>query len=327
MKREVRVEDAVGMRLAHDLTRIVPGEFKGPAFQLGHLIQEEDIPLLLDIGKRHIYVLDLEPGELHENDGARRMATALAGAGLDYGDPHEGKIIFKARHDGVLKVAEERLFAINQIHDISVATKRPWGAVLTGESVAAVRPIPLVVEATKIEAVEQIARAGEAVIDVLPYRPQQAFFVITGSEIQSGRIEDRFGPTLQAKLADYGVPVIGQVLAGDEPVALLAGIEKAVAAGATLICVTGGMSVDPDDRSPAAIRTAADEVVTYGTPMLPGSMMMLAYIGERAVVGLPGAVIYDRITSFDVLLPRILAGIRLTKADIAKLGAGGWLNG
>lgn len=326
MKREVRVEDAVGMRLAHDLTRIVPDEFKGPAFHLGHVITEADIPLLLDIGKRHIYVLDLEPGELHENDGANRLARAVAGEGITYDDPHEGKIILKAKHDGLLTVDAERLFAMNRIEDMSLATKRPWQGVRAGESVSAVRPIPLVVEAAKIEAVERIAADGNAVIDVLPYTRKKAFFVITGSEILSGRIEDKFGPKLETKLAAYGVSVIGQVKTGDEPDALLAGIRQGVAAGADLICVTGGMSVDPDDRSPAAIRAAADEVVTYGTPMLPGSMMMLAYIGSCAVAGLPGAVMYDPITSFDILLPRILAGIRISKDDIARLGAGGWLN-
>jgi molybdopterin biosynthesis enzyme MoaB len=326
MKREVRVEDAVGMRLAHDFTRIVPGEFKGPAFRLGHVIQAEDIPLLLDIGKRHIYVLELEPGELHENDGAVRMAGALSGPGITYGDPHEGKVIFKARHNGVLQVDEDRLFAVNQIPDISVATKRPWQAVTAGASVAAARPIPLIIDAAKIESVERIGANGGPVVDVLPYKPQRAFLVTTGSEIQTGRIDDRFGPVLRQKFAAYEVPLIGQVMTGDEQGDIIEAISRGQDAGATIVCVTGGMSVDPDDRSPGAIRAAADAVVSYGTPMLPGSMMMLAYLGETAVFGLPGAVIYDEVTSFDVLLPRILAGVRVTKDDIARLGAGGWLH-
>lgn len=335
MKREVPVEQAVGMALAHDLTRIIPGEFKGPAVRKGHVIREEDIPLLLDMGKRHVYVLDIGPDELHEDDAALRMARAVAGPGLTLTDPHEGKVVLKALHAGCLWVDEERLWAMNRLDDICIATRRPGSHVAAGQSVAGVRPIPLVIRRAQVEAVARLAESAgrgqdaparpAAVIDVIPYRPQRVALVTTGSEIQTGRIQDRFGPVLREKFAAYGMDVQSQVFPGDDQAAIAHAIVAACEAGATVVCVTGGMSVDPDDRSPAAIRTAADEVVTYGTPVLPGSMLMLAYRGETAIFGLPGAVMHDPVTSFDLLLPRVLAGVRWTKAEIARYGAGGWL--
>ncbi|WDL95468.1 molybdopterin-binding protein [Alicyclobacillus sp. ALC3] len=325
--REVPVEQAVGLTLAHDMTRIVPGEFKGRAFAKGHVVTEADIPLLLDIGKRHIYILEIDDGELHENDGAVRMANAVAGPGVSQSDVHEGKVILKARADGMLWVDESRLFEMNRIADISIATRRPNSHVTAGTSVAGVRPIPLVVARDKVETVERIGQSAEQpVIDVIPYQAHKVALVTTGSEIQSGRIEDKAGPVLREKFAKFGAEVVSQSFPGDDLPDVVAAIGDACAGGATLVCVTGGMSVDPDDRSPAAIRSAATEVVTYGTPMLPGSMLMLAYKQDTAVFGLPGAVIYDRVTSFDLLLPRVLAGVRWTPDDIARYGAGGWLN-
>lgn len=207
--REVPVEQAVGMTLAHDMTRIVPGRFKGRAFAKGHVVTAEDIPLLLDIGKRHIYVLDIGSDELHENDGATRMAEAVAGAGVSMSDVHEGKVVLKARHSGLLAVDTERLFEMNCIEDISIATRRPDSAVSTGTSVAGVRPIPLVVARKKVEQVERIAgQAVGSVIDVVPFQVHRAALVTTGSEIQSGRIEDKSGPVLREKFAAFGVEVV-----------------------------------------------------------------------------------------------------------------------
>jgi molybdopterin biosynthesis enzyme MoaB len=325
VKREVPVEQAVGLVLAHDLTRIVPGEFKGPVFRKGHVIREEDIPMLLDIGKRHIYVLEIGPDEMHENDAAVAMSRAVAGDGIVFSDVHEGKVVLKARSDGMLAVDEQRMFDINRIDGISLTTRRPNIHVKAGTSVAGIRPIPLLIEKQKVEKVLNIA-TGQPVVDVLPYVVDKAVLVTTGSEIQSGRIADKAGPVLGEKLAAYGVQVVRQVFPGDEQTEITKEIQLACEEGIPLVCVTGGMSVDPDDRSPAAIRAAADEVVTYGTPMLPGSMLMLAYRGSTAIFGLPGAVIYDPVTSFDILLPRVLAGQKLTRDDIARLGVGGWLN-
>ncbi|GMA62160.1 molybdopterin-binding protein [Alicyclobacillus fastidiosus] len=274
-RREVPVEEAVGLTLAHDLTRIVPGEFKGRAFRKGHVVQESDIPMLLDMGKRHLFVLELEGNELHEDDAAVMMADALAGSLVIQTLVHEGKVILKARHRGMLWVDVRRVMAI---------------------------------------------------IDVLPYKPQKVVLITTGSEIKGGRIEDKSGSVLRQKFQRYGFELHQQVFADDDLDDIAIAIVQACNDEATIVCVIGGMSVDPDDRTPGAIRKAATNVVTYGTPMLPGSMLMLAYRNQTAIFGLPGAVIYDKKTSFDVLLPRVLAGVAVTKKDIAPLGIGGWLN-
>ncbi|KPV45010.1 molybdopterin-binding protein [Alicyclobacillus ferrooxydans] len=329
VKREIPVEQAIGMTLAHDLTRIVPGQFKGRAFAKGHVIQPEDVPVLLDIGKRYIYVLEIGSDELHENDAAVIMAEAVAGDGLEWGEVHEGKVVLKAVTDGMLWVNQEAVTAMNLIDGISITTRPNLIHVTKGTSVAGVRPIPLVIEKNKVDEVVTIAnevKDKRSAIDVLPYKMKTAALVTTGSEIQSGRIEDKSGPVLRAKLEAYGIQVGRQVFPGDEKDAIVSEIVSAADLGVDLVLVTGGMSVDPDDRSPASIREAATQVVTYGTPMLPGSMLMLAYRGKTAIFGLPGAVLHDAKTSFDVLLPRVLARMKVTKSDIAQLGVGGWLN-
>nr|WP_306955431.1 molybdopterin-binding protein [Alicyclobacillus tengchongensis] len=327
--REVPVEQAVGLVLAHDMTQIVPGKFKGAAFRKGHVIQEEDISRLYDMGKRHIYVMEIDAGELHEDEAAVRMAAALAGQGVLLAPVHEGKVVLKAATSGMLWVDKRRVTEMNEIDEISIATKKPYSHVDAGESVAGLRPIPLVIAEEKIAHVERMAReavGGMAMIDVLPYKPQCIHLVTTGSEIASGRVQDQSGPILREKMARYGLGIAQQVFVGDDASDIEQAIRSAHAAGATLICVTGGMSVDPDDRTPLAIRNSASQVVSYGTPVLPGSMLMLAYLRETVIFGLPGAVIFDSKTSFDLLLPRVLAGIAITKKDIAQLGVGGWLN-
>lgn len=329
MRREIPVEEAIGMVLAHDLTRIVPGEFKGRVFQKGHVISMEDIPLLLDIGKRHIYVLELNDDEMHEDDAAMRMAEAIGGGAVVRSDVHEGKVVLKAAHAGMLWVDGARVTAMNMIDDICVSTRLPMRHVDAGTSVAAVRPIPLVILREKVAAVCRIAEEASmtrGIVNVIAYPEHRVHLITTGSEILTGRIVDKSGPILRDRLAKHGLTLERQVFVGDDESEIATAIEQAVGDGATVVLLTGGMSVDPDDRTPSAIRRAATRVVTYGTPMLPGSMMMLAYRGETAIFGLPGAVVYDAETSFDMLLPRVLAGFAVTKQDIAGMGVGGWLN-
>jgi len=323
MKREVRVQDAIGLALAHDLTRIVPGQFKGRAFVRGHVIKQEDIPALLAIGKEHIYVLEIESHEAHEEEAAKHMAMALAQPGLTFTVPHEGKITAKATHPGLLRVSVVALEKLNAVGDLAVVTKRDGTALQSGMAVAAFRAIPLVIGRDKLQAFDDIVATHGPVLQVLPYLPLKVGVVTTGSEVLSGRIKDRFGPVLQEKIAHYSLTFLGQTIVGDAQSEIVDAIRAWCAAGSDLVLVTGGMSVDPDDRSPSAIRAVADEVVSYGMPVLPGSMSMLAYAGEVVIMGLPGCVIYDDVTVFDWLLPRIAAGERLTRAAIGALGHGG----
>jgi len=329
--REVPIEQAVGLALAHDLTEIVPGKFKGRLFRKGHVITEADLPRLLDIGKAHIYVMELGEGELHEDDAAQRMAEALLGDGLAATGPHEGKVSLKAEYDGLAEVDAELVHAVNGLGEIALATVRSHTVVRQGQSVAATRVIPLFVEEEKVAAMETLAasrrqaRGGIAPIRIRPFRRLRAGLLTTGGEVFSGRIEDKFGAAVRAKLEAFGSEVGEQRFAPDDRQTIVKEILYLLDQGYDMILVTGGMSVDPDDRTPGAIKEAGAEIVSYGTPMLPGSMLLMGYLRGVPILGLPGCVMHDPYTSFDVLLARILAGDTIVREDIVTMGYGGLL--
>ncbi|MCI0183701.1 MAG: molybdopterin-binding protein [Acidibacillus sp.] len=325
MKREVRVEDAVGMVLAHDLTQIIPGQYKGRLFKKGHVVLEQDIVSLLSIGKEHIFVLSLDPGEVHEDDAANRMAKSIMHDSLLFTEPHEGKVNVKAAHDGLFVLDVPALQQINEIGDVVVVTKRTFTPVKEGATLAGLRAVPLIIAEEKLTAYEEILLSRNPLMRVVPFASMKVGVVTTGSEVFKGRIEDRFGPIVKEKILAYHAQWLGQQIVDDQTEAIVRAIQSFIAEGADMVLVTGGMSVDPDDRSPGAIAQVATEVVSYGMPMLPGSMSMLAYAGDVVLMGLPGCVIYDAQTAFDHLLPRVLAGFHLTRADIAALGHGGLL--
>lgn len=322
--KEVPVREAVGLVLPHDMTQILPGECKGRLFKKGHVITEEDIEPLLSIGKEHIYIVDMPPGCLHENDAAERIAAAVAGENLILTEPCEGKITLKAPHLGLTKINEEAIHTINSLESIALATIETNQVVQTGDSVAATRIIPLITEEERIVELEQLARAFSApIIDVVPFPKRRIGLVTTGSEVFGGRITDKFGSAVKAKVEALGSIVTEQRFAPDDKALIEQEIRYFVQEQVDLILVTGGMSVDPDDRTPGAIAGAGADVVRYGTPMLPGSMLLVGYIGETPVLGLPGAVMHEPFTSFDVFLPRLLLGERITAQDMTRLGYGG----
>jgi len=321
----VVTQEAVGMILCHDLTRIVIGEGKGPAFRKGHIVRVEDIPLLLSMGKEHLYVWEVQPGMVHEEEAAVRLARAACrGGGIAWGEPREGKVSLKAERSGLLRIDPDRLEAINSLGEITIATMRDRTAVTHGKVLAGCKVTPLVIDEAQIQAAEAVGPW----IEVKPFRPMRTAIIVTGSEVYKGRLEDKFGPVVHAKVAEYGCEVVYQGLCDDQPAMLVQMIRAAEAAGAELILCTGGMSVDPDDATPGGIRQSGARVVTYGAPVLPGSMMMMAYLpGDRPIMGLPGAVMYEKRTLFDLVLPVILAGEILTKRDFVQMGHGGILEG
>lgn len=319
----MRVEDSVGAVLCHDITRIVPGEFKGRAFKKGHIVRPEDVPELLRLGKEHVYVWENKPGIVHEDVAATRIAQACAGIGVTTAEPTEGKVNLTAVGPGLLTINVAAIGEINAIESVVLATRHGNCPVNAGDMVAGTRVIPLVVAEGEVERAEEICRRVGPVITVRPFRTLTASLIVTGNEVYHGRIADRFGPAVTRKLAAYGVDVIDRALVPDDARLIADEIRRMGAGGAGLIVVTGGMSVDPDDLTPAAIRAAADEVVTYGAPVLPGSMFMLAYLGGIPVVGLPGCVMHDNRTVFDLVLPRLLAGEQVTRGDITLMGHGG----
>lgn len=325
MMKTVVVQDAVGLVLAHDMTQIIPGQYKGSRFKKGHIVTQDDIPVLLSMGKERIYILDLEMGMLHEDEAAQRLAAAAAGTGLVLTLPNEGKVDFVAARDGLLKVNVSLLNALNDQEEIMIATWHTNQLVTQGQKVGGTRVIPLAVQEKVIENAENIcaSTATAAVIDVLPLKPFKVGLVTTGSEIFNGTIQDAFGPVLVRKFEALGSRIMRQILVSDEEERIVTAIHALIAEGAGLIAVTGGMSVDPDDRTPAGIRSAGAQIVTYGAPVLPGAMFLLAYLGEIPIVGLPGCVMYHDTSIFDLIIPRILAGERPTRAEIKSLGHGG----
>ncbi|SFT15763.1 molybdopterin-binding protein [Paenibacillus sp. BC26] len=329
--KEVPVQEAIGLRLAHDLTQIIPGQFKGRLFKKGHVIEETDISKLLDIGKEHIYIMELGEGELHEDDAAKRMAIALQSDGLKLSEPHEGKVAVKSALDvpAIAEIDPAIVHAINDLGEIALATLRTHAVVMPGGQLAATRVIPLVVPESKVQAVEELISGyraqheGQSPLRLKPLRKFRIGLLTTGGEVFSGRIEDKFGPAVRRIVEALGSEVMEQRFAPDERHIIVKEIHYLLHQSYDMIVVTGGMSVDPDDRTPAAIAESGAEIVSYGTPMLPGSMLLMGYLNGVPIMGLPGCVMHDPYTSFNVLLPRILAGDIITREDIVSMGYGG----
>lgn len=327
MMQAIPVQEAVGRVLFHDITRIVPGEYKGRAFKKGHIIREEDVPELLNLGKYNIYVLDLKDDLVHENEAALRIARAACGQGIRLSEPSEGKVKVVSASAGLLKVNSEALYKINSIEQVVLASLHANRQVTEDLAVAGTRIIPLFTDEERIRSVEEICRENFPVIEIRPFRSLKVGLVTTGSEIFYGRIEDRFGPIMRSKFEAMGSRVFRQIIAPDDQGVIVSAIRELLSEGAQMIIASGGMSVDPDDRTPSSIRAVGGEVVTYGVPTFPGSMFMLSYVGDVPIIGVPGCAMYHKATIFELIVPRILAGDRVTKAEIVALGHGGFCAG
>ncbi len=324
MKKTVPVDEAVGMVLPHDITEIVKDKFKGRAFKKGHIIREEDVEHLKRLGKEHIYVMHLGPEEIHENEAAEILATALSGPGsILSAEPVEGKIAIHAQCDGLLKINEEALYRFNLLGEVMCATLQTNTPVKKGENIAATRLIPLVSERAVIEQAAAIAREAAPIIEVKELRQARAGLVITGNEVFSGRIKDKFEKVLRDKLAEIGSEVITVTFAPDDIERIAAAISDSIDKGADLIITSGGMSVDPDDVTRMGIAKAGATDCFYGTPVLPGAMFLSGRIGEIPVLGLPACGMFHNITVFDLILPRILTGETIGREEFARMGHGG----
>lgn len=319
----IRTEDAVGHVLCHDMTQIIKDQYKDARFRKGHVVTAEDIPVLLSMGKENLYVWEMTPGMVHENDAAERLLALCGSENMTRSEVKEGKIELKAACDGLFWVDSQRLIAVNGQEEVMIATRRGGTAVHAGDKLAGMRVIPLIIEDEKLQKAE--AAAGEKpLLRVLPYQLKTAALVITGSEVKRGLIRDTFSPVVEEKLARYGIRVIARTLSGDGVENVAAGIAAMREEKPDLILCTGGMSVDPDDNTPGGIKLSGARVVTYGAPVLPGAMFLVAYFEDGTpVLGLPGCVMYARSTVFDLTLPRIAAGVEITRDDMVRLGEGG----
>ena len=319
----IRTEDAVGHVLCHDMTQIIKDVYKGPRFRKGHVVTEADIPVLLSMGKENLYVWEMTPGMVHENDAAERLASLCGRENMGWSETKEGKIELTAAVDGLFLVDSQRLIAVNSLDDIMIATRKGGTAVRKGNKLAGTRVIPLIVEEEKLRAAE--AAAGDTpLLRLLPYVKKTAAIIATGSEVKKGLIQDTFTPVVKNKLAAYGIETLSVDYSGDGVENVANAIAQARSTGADLILCTGGMSVDPDDNTPGGIKASGARIVTYGAPVLPGAMFLLGYYEDGAAVcGLPGCVMYAGATVFDLVLPRLAAGVEVTKQDLVVLGEGG----
>lgn len=319
----IRTEDAVGHVLCHDMTQIIKDKYKDARFRKGHIVMEEDIPVLLSMGKENLYVWEMTPGMIHENDAAERLLALCGQKNMLRREVKEGKIELKAACDGLFRVDSQRLIAVNSLEDIIIATRKGNTAVKKGDKLAGMRVIPLIIQEEKLAAAE--AAAGTApLLELLPYVKKTAAIIATGSEVKKGLIQDTFTPVVRDKLAAYGMETVSVAYSGDGVDNVAGAIADARKTGAELILCTGGMSVDPDDNTPGGIRQSGARIVTYGAPVLPGAMFLLGYFSDGTpICGLPGCVMYAGATIFDLVLPRIAAGVELTRADFAVMGEGG----
>ncbi len=319
--KKIRVEDAVGMELCHDVTAMYDG-FKGAAFKRGHIIREEDIPKLLDYGKQTVFVWKDKKGLVHEDDAARRMAAMAPVEGATYTEPSEGKVLLIAKERGMFRVNTELQRRINLIGDITISSLPDHYPVEKGMRLASMRIVPLVTQEEQIIKAEDLCKETK-LLDLRPYQHRKIGVVITGSEVYHSRIKDKFEPLVRKKMEEYPSEIVGITICDDDLDMIVSAARKHLEKGADFLIFTGGMSVDPDDLTPTAVRALGADVVTHGVPSQPGNMTLVAYLGDVAILGVPGAAISLPTTIFDVLLPQIFAGDKLSKEELVNLGDGG----
>lgn len=324
--KEIRTQDAVGHILCHDITQIIKDKKKGVLFPKGHVVKESDIPALLSVGKEHLYVWEKEEGILHENEAAEILYQMCAGEFMHGTEIKEGKIELVADIDGVLKIRRDALLRVNSLGEMMIASRHGDFPVKKGEKLAGTRIIPLVIEKEKMDRAAEEA-GKEPLFSILPYKHKKVGIVTTGSEVKNGLIQDTFTPVLEEKLSGFPSRLIGRTMPGDEKAQITADILNFIGEGADLVLCSGGMSVDPDDRTPGGIRGTGARVVTYGAPVLPGAMLLVAYYekdGRKVpIIGLPGCAMYSKRTVFDLILPRIMADDEIKEEEIAAYGEGG----
>ncbi len=319
--RKIDVENAVGMALCHDITAMRDG-FKGAAFKRGHVIQQEDISKLLDLGKRTVFVWEENVGEIHEEDCAFRMAAMASVEGAHYTEPSEGKVLLIADQRGMFRVNTELLQKINSIGDITISTLPDHYPVEPGARLASMRIVPLVTQEEQMIQAEELCKTTK-LLDLCQYQYKKVGVIITGSEIYTGRIKDKFEPVVRAKLSHYPCEILGVTICDDDLEMIVETAKGFLEEGADFLIFTGGMSVDPDDLTPTAIREIGADIISHGVPAQPGNMTLAAYLNHVAILGVPGAAISLPTTMFDVFLPQIFAGIPFTKKDLIRLGEGG----
>ncbi len=322
--KKVKVEDAVGLTLAHDITEIRPDEFKGVRFSKGHTVKDTDICHLMRLGKNHLYILDLDETRVHEDEAVAELAQALAGSGIEYQEnPKEGKLELRAVHDGLVKINVEALIEFNMVPEVMCAAIHTNTPVKKGEKIAGTRAIPLVILRERLDQALAIARSNAPIFKVTPFKHLTARLIITGSEVYDGLIEDKFEPIVKKKVEAFGSHLAETIILPDDRQKIGETITSFLEKETDLLITTGGMSVDPDDVTRYAVQDAGADPIYYSAAALPGAMFQLAYCGKVPIIGIPACGLYHEATVFDIILPRLLAGERPDNRDLARLAHGG----
>jgi len=325
MIKKIRVEDAIGKPLLHDLTAILDSGFKGVRFKRGHVIREEDIDDLKNIGKDHIYVGSLDKNQVHEEDAIIAIADYLGNENIEVSEVSEGKINLTSKIDGLFVVNRPLLKKINMIGDYTLTSKRSYIKVNKGDKLVGARIVPLWTDKKQVEIALDLLEDKGPVFEVKEFRKLNVGCIITGDEVYYGRIKDAFKPVLLDKLSEYDCQVLDVKFLPDDIDKVVEAYNSFKEMKADFVIFTGGMSVDPDDITPRAIRQTGANVIVQGIPMQPGNMLMVAKDAGTYLMGVPGASIHSKITSFDYFLPRVFAGLNLKKEDFIDMAEGGLL--
>ncbi|MFH1662986.1 MAG: molybdopterin-binding protein [Chloroflexota bacterium] len=323
MLKKVKIEEAIGMPIGHDVTKVIPGEFKGAAFRRGHILKQEDIPELLSMGKEHIYIIEEEEGEVHEEEAALRIAEAVADPEMEITKPREGKVNIKSGISGLLKINKSLLREVNSIPDISLATIHENAICRPGTIIAGTKIIPLYIPEAGLKKVEELCQSKGNVFRVIPFKEKKVGIVITGNEIYKGRIKDKFGDYIKNKVGPLGSIINHQIIVPDDEDLIARAVLEMRGKGSEVIFVCSGLSVDPDDVSIEGVKRSGAKIISYGAPVMPGAMFLLAMLDDIPILGAPAAVIFNDTTIIDVILPRVLAGEQISRQDIIDMGHGG----
>lgn len=322
--KKIKVQNSVGLELAHDITEIRPGEYKGPSFRRGHKVEEKDLCHLMRLGKRHLYVLDLPEDQIHEDDAVLELAMALAGPGVLFGKaPSEGKIQLTAAYHGLFKVNIEPLIQFNQIPDVMCASIHNDTTVTKGQILAGTRAVPLAIGRDVLDTAVQMAEKNYPIFSVKAFNNYKAGLIITGNEVYDGLIEDKFETIVTEKLEAFGTSLMETVILPDDEAIIAEKIRQFIENGMDLIITTGGMSVDPDDVTRSGIKNAGVDQIHYSAGVLPGAMFLLAYKKNIPIIGIPACALYHKITVFDLVLPMLLAGEKPDDKNLARFAHGG----
>ena len=323
MLKKVKLDEAIGMALGHDVTKVVPGKFKGPAFRRGYILRQEDIPELLNMGKEHIYIIEEEEGEVYEEEAALRIARAVSGPEVKLTGPKEGRINIESSIVGLLRVNKLLLKEINSIPDVVLATRHDNTVCQPGMVIAGTKVIPLYIPEAKLNRVEELCQGKSKVLKVIPFKTRKVGIVITGNEVFKGRIKDKFGDTIRRKVEPLGSIINHQTIVPDDEDLIARAVLDMRDRGSQVIFVCGGLSVDPDDVTVEGVAKSGAKIMSYGAPVIPGAMFLFALLGDIPILGAPATVIFNETTIIDVILPRVLAGESVSREDIIDLGHGG----